>query len=261
MAHNLLWEPLKFLKLSKGEKVMIKIRAFKKNELFLISIVSFCLFVFAQLCQASMTSDSALTLLKEGNLRFSQGKLSSPNQDIARRTKTADEGQKPFAIVLSCSDSRVPLGLIFDRGIGDIFGIRVAGNVAGTDQMGTIEYGVEHLGIPLIVVLGHTKCGAVTAVVEGEHAHGNLEKLVEKIVPAVKKTKKLFPNLPEEQLVDKCAMANVRQVIHDLKTQSPPIKKAIEKGELKIVGGYYDISSGRVDWLDSLSENGLRKGK
>ncbi|MGC8660103.1 MAG: carbonic anhydrase [Desulfomonilaceae bacterium] len=233
---------------------MIDLNAFKKVRLLFGLVASFCLVALTQLGQASMTADAALKLLKEGNLRFSQGKLSNPNQDVTRRTKTADQGQKPFAIILSCSDSRVPLELIFDRGIGDIFGIRVAGNVAGTDQMGTIEYGVEHLGIPLLIVLGHTKCGAVTAVVEGEHAHGNLGKLVEKIVPAVETTKKVFPKLPKEQLVDKCAMANVRQVIHDLTNQSPPIKQAIQKGQLRIVGGYYDIRNGRVDWIEGVSK-------
>ncbi|MGC8604554.1 MAG: carbonic anhydrase [Desulfomonilaceae bacterium] len=196
-----------------------------------------------------MTSDEALVLLKEGNIRFSDGKLTNPNQDSARRTSTAEHGQQPFASVLSCADSRVPLELVFDRGIGNIFGGRVAGNVAGTDQLGSIEFGVEHFGIPLVVVLGHTECGAVAAVVKRGPVHGNLGSIVKKIVPAVEQTRKLFPNLPVDQLVDKCAIANVRQVIRDLTTDSDPIKKAVEHGGLKIVGGYHDIRSRLVNWL------------
>ncbi len=228
---------------------MTKIIVFKRIATVIALLTSICSFTFPQIVDASMTSDEALVLLKDGNIRFSQDKLANPNRDASQRTKTAEKGQKPFAIVLSCADSRVPLALIFDRGIGDIFGVRVAGNVAGTDQLGSIEYGVEHLGIPLVVVLGHTKCGAVGAVVAGEHAQGNLRSITEKIFPAVEKTRKANPNLPLDQLLDKCAMANVRQVIHDMTANSAPIKSAVEKGQLKIIGAYYDINSGRVDWL------------
>jgi carbonic anhydrase len=222
----------------------------KSVGLLLTLIAVFLLGSIAHGEQAQMTSDSALKLLNEGNIRFSQGKLANPNQDAERRTATADKGQKPFAIILSCADSRVPLELVFDRGIGDIFGVRVAGNVAGTDQMGTIEFGVDQIRIPLLVVLGHTKCGAVDAVVQGAKAEGNLLKLVERIVPPVTQTKKQFPDLPKDKMLDKCAVANVDYVIHSLTAQSPVIKAAVDKGQLKIVGGYYDINTGVVDWLN-----------
>lgn len=201
----------------------MKIPTFARFMLAVVLVVACYSLAFSKSGDASMTSDAALSLLKEGNLRFSQGKLTNPNQGASRRTETADHGQKPFTIVLSCADSRVPLDLIFDRGIGDIFGVRVAGNVAGIDQLGSIEYGVEHLGIPLVVVLGHSKCGAVGAVVEGEHAQGNLRAITEKIVPAVDKTRKANPNLPMDELVDKCSITNVQQVIQDLSSNSAPI--------------------------------------
>ncbi|MCX5874198.1 MAG: carbonic anhydrase [Deltaproteobacteria bacterium] len=195
-----------------------------------------------------MTSQEALALLKEGNARFSQGKPERPNQDEARRTNIADKGQNPFAAVLSCSDSRKPVELLFDRGLGDIFVVRVAGNVAGVDQVGSLEYAVEHLGVPLIVVLGHNKCGAVTAVVEGYEAHGNIRAIVEKIAPVVEETRKVNPNLPMNKLVDECVLANVRHVAHYLSANSAIIKHAVESGALKIIGANYHIRTGQVSW-------------
>ncbi|MGC4031767.1 MAG: carbonic anhydrase [Tepidisphaeraceae bacterium] len=155
--------------------------------------------------------------------------------------------------MLSCADSRVPPEMLFDQGIGDLFVIRVAGNVAATDELGTLEYGVAHLNIPLIVVLGHTRCGAVTAVVDGAHAEGNLARLLEPIAPAAERAKHDHPTLKGPALVSSAIQENVRQSIHDLTANSPVIAKAVAANRVKIVGGVYDIHGGRIEWLDQES--------
>src|SRR5688572_3946938 len=111
--------------------------------------------------------DASLMLLKEGNARYASGKSQHPHLDAERRSSTVSQGQEPFATILACSDSRDPVELIFDRGVGDLFVVRVAGNVAGISELASVEYGVGHLNTPLLIVMGHTKCGAVTAVVKG----------------------------------------------------------------------------------------------
>ena len=133
----------------------------------------------------NVTPDEAIHRLVEGNLRFSQGKSVHPNAGSAGVVETATNGQHPFAAILSCSDSRVPLEILFDQGIGDIFAVRVAGNVCGVDEMGSIEYAVEHVGTPLFLVLGHTECGAVKAAASKAETHGNIKLLVDKVGPAV----------------------------------------------------------------------------
>ena len=120
--------------------------------------------VLATPAASGISADEAMRVLKEGNARYVEGKLQHPHQDRARRALTAAQGQHPLATVLTCSDSRAPAEIIFDQGIGDIFVVRVAGNVAATDEIGSIEYAVDHLAVPLVVVLGHSQCGAVTAV-------------------------------------------------------------------------------------------------
>src|SRR5262245_9624613 len=138
---------------------------------------------------ARLLRDASLMLLKEGNARFAAGKQLHPNQDAERRASTVAQGQEPFATILACSDSRDPVELVFDRGIGDLFVVRVAGNVAGVRELATVEYGVGHLHTPLLIVMGHSKCGAVTAVVQGAELHGHLQSLAEKIKPAANKVK------------------------------------------------------------------------
>ena len=124
-----------------------------------------------------ISPDQALARLKEGNARFVSDTPARPNL-AGKRLLTSQNGQSPYAIVLSCADSRAPVELVFDQGIGDLFVIRVAGNVAATDEIGTAEYGADHLNVPLMVVLGHTQCGAVTAVAQGAEVHGNIPALV-----------------------------------------------------------------------------------
>ncbi|MCA9730151.1 MAG: carbonic anhydrase, partial [Candidatus Eisenbacteria bacterium] len=141
-----------------------------------------------------MTPDQALEALKAGNDRFVTGTSLFPHLDRKRRYETA-KGQTPFVTVIGCSDSRVPIEALFDQGIGDVFVIRVAGNVCDTDEIGSIEYGVDHLGTPLMVVLGHESCGAVTAVVKDAEIHGSIPKLVDNIGPAVATARKFHPSL------------------------------------------------------------------
>lgn len=191
----------------------------------------------------------ALERLEEGNARYVAGKSRCPHTDAARIKETAEHGQHPFVAMLACSDSRVPVELIFDQGIGDIFVIRVAGNVCAVDETGTIEYGVDHLGTPLVVVLGHSSCGAVTAAAMGAEVHGSTAPLVEHIRPAVEKARQAVPNATKEQLLPVAVEDNVWQAIDDLFRQSPMVRERVQAGKLKVVGALYDVHEGNVRWL------------
>lgn len=154
----------------------------KQPRIKLLAVALVGLLINAAQAATPLNSDTALAALKDGNARFVAGKPTRPNQDAARRTDVA-KGQNPFAALISCADSRVAPELVFDQGLGDLFIVRVAGNVANTDEIGSSEYGVEHLGAPLLVVLGHTKCGAVAAVMQGAEVHGNIPGAVKNIAP------------------------------------------------------------------------------
>jgi carbonic anhydrase len=197
---------------------------------------------------AGVSPEAATQILKEGNTRFVSGKMTHPHQDMARLAETA-AGQKPFATVIGCADSRATVEAIFDQGVGDVFVIRVAGSPAHVDVVGTAEYGVEHLGTQLLVVLGHTKCGAVTAAVAGGKAGGNIDALIAPIAPAAAAAKKDFPALSGGELVEKAILANVWQSIDDLYKQSPILRAFTKEGKLKVVGAMYDIATGQVKWL------------
>lgn len=197
--------------------------------------------------ESAVTPDHALKNLKEGNERFVSGKSQNPRRDAKRRAETVSGGQHPFAIILSCADSREPVELLFDQGIGDLFVVRVAGNVADVDELGTMEYGADHLGSPLIVVLGHTKCGAVTAVVKGEHVHGNIPQLVDNIIPAAKKVKD--KGVTGDAAIPEAIKANVMQSIEDTFMNSEILRGRVAAGKLKIVGGVYDLEKGAIEWL------------
>ena len=196
-----------------------------------------------------VTPEQAMERLQEGNARFSSAKSIHPHIDPSRIRKTAEEGQHPFATILTCSDSRVPVELVFDHGIGDIFVVRVAGNVCGQDEAGTIEYGVDHLNTPLLVVLGHSRCGAVTAVATGAKLHGNVPALVRGIQPAVEKAKKSYPDQHGKELVPAATRCNVWQAIDDLFMQSPVTRELVSAGKLKVVGAIYQVDTGKIDWL------------
>ena len=202
-----------------------------------------------------LTADEALAKLKEGNMRYVAQASVAPHQDAARRHETATGGQHPFATILSCADSRVPLEIVFDQGVGDIFAVRVAGNVAAVDEIGTMEYGAEHLAVPLIVVLGHTKCGAVTAVVKNEPVTENIGQLVAPIVPAVKSVKSRFASASLDEVISKSIEANVWQAISDIYAKSPLLKKMAAAGKVKVVGALYDIDSGKVQWFGEHPSN------
>jgi carbonic anhydrase len=190
-------------------------------------------------------SDSSLNKIAEGNKRFVSGHLAERNCGDVRR-KELTSGQKPFAIVVSCSDSRVPPETIFDQGLGDIFVVRVAGNVLDPVVLGSIEYAAEHLHTPLLILMGHEKCGAVTAAVEAKgEPEGNIGAIVKKILPAVKKAKKQGGT--NDQIVANAIRENVFQSYEDMLKASPVLKHMIAKGELKVVEALYHLGSGEVE--------------
>lgn len=193
-------------------------------------------------------AEAALVKLKAGNIRFVSGKTTHPNQDAARRLEIA-KGQTPFVTVLSCSDSRVPVELLFDQGIGDTFVVRVAGNVADTDEIGSIEYGVGHLNTPLLVVLGHTSCGAVKAVFEKADVHGSIPELVDNIVPAIARTKAANPDADKAELLAKAVPSNVWVSIEDIFKRSSEVAELVKMSKLRVVGAIYNIETGLVTWL------------
>lgn len=191
------------------------------------------------------SSLEAKKLLEDGNQRFMQGNLLKKDIGSTKREELS-KGQKPFAIVVSCSDSRVPPELLFDQALGDLFVIRVAGNVVDPVAMGSIEYAVEHLKAPYLIVMGHEKCGAVKATVEGGEAPGSIGSIVAKIKPSVDKAK--VTGVTGEELVEKSVDENVRAVITTIE-KSHIIKEALESGKLAIDGTKYHLDSGKVDWF------------
>ncbi|WP_414660367.1 carbonic anhydrase [Horticoccus sp. 23ND18S-11] len=191
-----------------------------------------------------VSADAALQLLMAGNARFAAGGLLHPDQSVSRRTDLA-KGQKPFAIILTCADSRVAPEIYFDQGLGDIFVLRNAGNILNDHTIGSIEYAVEHLGAGLIMVIGHSKCGAVSAAAAGGHAPGHIQSIVESIVPAVKAS--------EEESGDKvenAVRANARMVAAALRSSDPILSEAAKHGHIKVVAARYDLSSGKVEVFD-----------
>jgi carbonic anhydrase len=187
----------------------------------------------------------AKKLLVEGNERFVSGEAAEKDLGDTRREELT-KGQEPFAVVVCCADSRVPPEHVFDQGLGDIFVVRVAGNVADPVAIGSVEYAVEHLEVPLVVVLGHEKCGAVSATVEGGEAPGSIGSIVEKISSSVEKARS--GGADGEELIEKSVELNVEQTIRDLKS-SPIVTERRGKEELSILGATYELGSGEVKWL------------
>jgi carbonic anhydrase len=199
------------------------------------------------LCQppvAAVPADQALAKLVEGNQRYSRHKEQHPDESPARR-KELETVQHPFAVILSCADSRVAPELVFDQGLGDLFVIRIAGNVADNDALGSMEYAVEHLHTKLIVVLGHEKCGAVSAAVEGGNLTGHLATLVSEILPSIQEAK----DLPGDK-VHNCVLANARRVARQIRESEPVLREAVEKDGVKVVPAVYALDSGIVTVLD-----------
>jgi len=195
--------------------------------------------------QPSVAPAEAISKLKEGNGRYTSGNLQHPGQTTERRSELT-KSQHPFAVIVSCSDSRVPPEIVFDQGLGDLFIFRVAGNVIDDHGLGSIEYAVDHLNVRLIVVLGHQSCGAVQAAKETiaakGKAPGHIESLVTAIKPAVEATAK--------DDLDTTIKANVKHVVQALRSSTPILKAKVDSGELRVVGGYYSLDSGAVTFLD-----------
>ena len=234
-----------------------------KMKRFLVGLTAVMVFTlsfgqaFATSEKAGITADEALKMLLDGNVRFVQGKQESKKLGDDRRKELA-KGQNPIAIILSCSDSRVPPEHIFNQGLGDIFVVRVAGNVADPIELGSIEYGAEHLNVPLVVVLGHKFCGAVKATVAGGKPEGNIEAIVKKINPAVDIARKKAKD--KDALLDAAIDENAKLTAKTLIEKSDILKHLVHEGKLKIVVGVYDLASGKVELLN-MGEEGKVSGE
>jgi carbonic anhydrase len=192
-------------------------------------------------------AEETLQRLIEGNQHYVSDQLTQPKNVCAPRRTEIAAGQHPSAVVLSCSDSRVPPEYIFDQGLGDLFVVRVAGNVADPVALGSIEYAVEHLHVPLVIVMGHDNCGAVSATLHGGKPEGNIRSIVAKIAPAVKKAK--TSGKKGEKLLDAAVVENVRSVTAGLTRESKIIKHLVDKKQLKIVPAKYNLATGMVEFL------------
>jgi carbonic anhydrase len=198
-----------------------------------------------------LTAEQAWRCLKEGNQRFAADRLEGKDVGSARRKELA-AGQAPFAIVLSCADSRVPPEIVFDQGLGDIFVVRVAGNVSEPFALGSIDYAVEHLHVPLIVVLGHDQCGAVKTALGASKPAGNLGRLIGEIHVG-----RQLPADKDEALAV-AVRNNARRQAQLLTERSDVIREHVEQKKLRIVVGVYGLASGQVEWLESASKAARR---
>lgn len=203
----------------------------------------------AELRPGRMASpEDAIAALKDGNARFFSGQATRPEADANQR-RAQIMGQSPFAAVLACSDSRVPVEIVFDQGLGDLFVVRVAGNVVGEAGLGSLEYATEHLGVRLLVVLGHEGCGAVAAALLPEEQLArepeNLRRLIARIQPCVRD---LPPIRDRKARMREAVLNNVRWQVHELRGQ-PVVQAAEARGQIRVIGAYYEIGSGAVDFL------------
>lgn len=200
--------------------------------------------------QAALNPISAINLLKEGNTRFVENKKA--NRDLLAQVQQTTSGQYPFATILSCIDSRVSAELVFDQGVGDIFSARVAGNIVNEDILGSMEFACKLAGTKVIVVLGHTSCGAVKGACDDAKL-GNLTILLHKIKAAVKAVKEPSEegqrNSKNIQFVNTVAEKNVQLTIEDIRSLSPVLKDMEDSGEIAIVGAMYDIADGKVHFI------------
>ncbi|MBC1240105.1 carbonic anhydrase [Nostoc sp. 2RC] len=186
-----------------------------------------------------ITPEQALQELLDGNDRFVKSKRKNPHQNYSRLAEIA-KGQKPFASILGCADSRVPSEIIFDQGLGDLFVCRIAGNIATSEEIGSLEFGSLVLGSKVIMVVGHERCGAVDATIKGAKVPGRIGSLIEVIRLGVERSK----NQPGDKLENACK-ANILVQVETLKSSSV-LSELIDAGKLKIVGGYYDLDTGKV---------------
>lgn len=205
-----------------------------------LSALSF--FAFAE-SGAHVSAEDALARLMSGNARFSSGAMRHGDQSPGRRHEVAS-GQKPYAVILGCADSRVAPEIIFDEGLGDLFVVRVAGNTIDAAGMGSIEYAVEHLGAKLVIVLGHEKCGAVDAAVKGGEAPGHIGTLIHALRPAMKVGK-----LQTGDAVENVVRANAQLTRDHLRHARPILRKLAESGDVRILAAKYHLETGQVEIL------------
>lgn len=201
--------------------------------------------------QAAITPLDAIEILREGNRRFVKNQQAE--RDLLDQVADTATGQYPFATILSCIDSRVSAELVFDQGVGDIFSVRVAGNIVNEDLLGSMEFACKLAGTKLIVVLGHTSCGAVKGACDGAEL-GNLTVLLNKIQPAVNAVNEpadpTMRNSKNTTFVDQVAEKNVSLTIDNVRLMSPVLKEMEDAGEIKIIGGMYDIHNGKIRFFD-----------
>lgn len=215
-----------------------------------VAAASASAFVQTKESQAAMTPQQALAELRAGNARFVSGQ--SQVRDLPAQVRATAAGQYPFAVVLSCLDSRQPIEIVFDQGIGDIFSARVAGNVLNDDILGSMEFACKASGAKLIAVIGHSNCGAIKGAVDAVQL-GNLTGLLAKIQPAIgavpadvqPRTSKNYA------FVNAVAEANVRLVMKEIPERSPILREMLDKGEIGLVGGMYDLKTGKVEFYDN----------
>lgn len=194
-----------------------------------------------------LSPDSVISLLKEGNAAFVHHK-EHKRDAVAQLKESAHDGQHPLAIVLSCIDARVPVEIIFDKGVGDIFVTRIAGNVVSPDVLGSMEYACEHSGSKVVVVMGHKNCGAVHSACEGVKA-GNMTQMLAKIEPAISECTKDNANAEGAELENAVVYANVRNMMKAVRSGSSILSELEEEGKVKIVGAVFDLESGEVEFL------------
>ncbi len=197
----------------------------------------------------AVTPEKAMAELVDGNRRFLAGHPLRPNASLTRARLVGKDGQRPRSIVLTCSDSRVPPEILFDQGIGDMFVIRVAGNVANGDEIASIEYAVEHFGVPVCVVLGHSSCGAVSAVVDGGKLPKDIEHLVEPIQRPFREVKASHPRADRLELIRETVRLNVQSTCTTLSEAPGVLADSVRAGRLQVKGGVYDLETSRVEWV------------
>ncbi|MDR1676818.1 MAG: carbonic anhydrase [Deltaproteobacteria bacterium] len=227
---------------------VVYISSFLDKFLLMLAVMSFVAFLSTSALASGHeptnphSIESTIKALVDGNARFVSSKRTNPNQSFEVRKNLAEHGQTPMAAVLACSDSRVPVEDLFDLGFGDLFVIRAAGAVPGVDQVGSIEYAVAHLGVPVVLVLSHTGCGAVTAAVTGANEPGALGQLLKKLSPIAKAVEKMEGTRQLQTAVELSAII----FREELPLISPVLSEAVDHGKLLIISGVYDLPSGQV---------------
>jgi carbonic anhydrase len=196
--------------------------------------------------QENLTISDAHKILVEGNKRFLQNIMAK--RDLTAQVKETSTGQYPFAIVLSCIDSRVPVELVFDQGIGDIFSVRVAGNIINEDVLGSMEYACKVAGSKIIVVMGHTKCGAVTSACKNVEL-GNITPLLQKIKPAVDSIRAKQEEM-DDKTIEEVSIKNVQLSLDRIRGESPILAEMEDNGEIKIIGAMYNVLTGEVEFFE-----------